>query len=149
MKLKNEQNKLLYKSTPGEREGIFELHVDKGGRFTFCLSNQGDEEDLDRTVGFALRVRAPSRSLQDMVEGPDGEKALELIEWAEELTEEWDTLLDHYDYLREREAVQEELSNKIFQRVMKWTVVEALLLITIASAQVLYFRKFFEKRSYL
>jgi len=149
VKLKDEKGRLLWKSTHGESEQIFELHVDNGGRFTFCLSNKGDKEDLDRRVGFALRVRAPSRALADMIQGPDGEKAFELIEWAEDLTEEWDTLLDHYDYLRDREAAQEELSDKIFKRVMKWTIAEAILLITIASAQVLYFRKFFEKRRYL
>lgn len=149
VRLNDEKGRLLWKSIPGESEQIFELHVKRGGRFSLCLSNKDDHENLDRTVGFALRVRAASRALTDMVQGPDGEKALELIEWAEELTEEWDTLLDHYDYLRSREAVQEELSDKIFQRVMRWTIVEALLLITIASAQVLYFRKFFEKRRYL
>ena len=147
-KVKDEKGRLLWKSV-GEPEATFELHVNKGGRFSLCLSHKGDVSDEDRTIGFALRVRPPSRALGESIAGPDGEKALELIDWAEVLTEEWETLLDHYDYLREREAVQEELSQKILQRVMRWTLVEALLLITIASCQVLYFRMFFEKRRYL
>ena len=149
VKLLDERQRVLWNSVPGESEGTFELHVNKGGRFSLCLQNDGDEEDGDRTVGFALRVRGRSRALGDEEVGPDGEKALELISWAEELTEEWDTLLDHYDYLRSREAVHEELSDKIFKRVMRWTLVEAALLITIACAQVMYFRAFFEKRRYL
>jgi hypothetical protein len=123
--LKDERQRVLWKSVPGESEGTFELHVNKGGRFSLCLLNNGDKEDGDRTVGFALRVRGRSRALGDKEQGPDGEKALELISWAEELTEEWDTLLDHYDYLRSREAVHEELGDKIFKRVMRWTLVEA------------------------
>jgi hypothetical protein len=146
--LKDETGRILWKSV-GEPEAVFDLHVKKGGRFSLCLSHKGDDSDRVRTIGFALRVRPPSRALDGAISGPDGEKALELMDWAEELTEEWDTLLDHYDYLREREAAQEELSRKILQRVMRWTLVEALLLMTIASCQVLYFRKFFEKRRYL
>lgn len=149
VKLKDEKGRLLWKSVSGQSEATFDIHVKKGGRFSLCLHHRGDDEELDRTVGFAVRVRSPSRALADMVQGPDGEKALELIEWAEDLTEEWDTLMDHYDYLRSREAIQEELSEKIFQRVMHWTIVEAVLLITIATAQVMYFKKFFEKRRYL
>jgi hypothetical protein len=147
--LKDERQRVLWKSVPGESEGTFELHVNKGGRFSLCLLNNGDKEDGERTVGFALRVRGRSRALGDKEQGPDGEKALELISWAEELTEEWHTLLDHYDYLRSREAVHEELGDKIFKRVMRWTLVEAGLLVTIACAQVMYFRAFFEKRRYL
>lgn len=148
VKLNDQSGHLMWKSV-GDPEATFDLHVKKGGRFSLCLSHKGDDYDEDRTIGFALRVRPPSRALDGFMEGPDGEKALELVEWAEDLTEEWDTLMDHYDYLREREAIQEELSQKILQRVMRWTMVEALLLVTIASCQVLYFRMFFEKRRYL
>lgn len=150
VKVLDEKERTLYKSVPGESEAVFDLHVTQGGRFSLCLSHKGDEEeDLDRTIGFAVRVRSTSRALDNAIQGPDGEKALELIEWAEELTEEWDTLLDHYDYLREREVVQDDLAQKIFTRVMRWTIVEALLLISIATCQVLFYRRFFEKRRYL
>lgn len=87
VKLKDEKGRTLYKSVPGESEAIFELHVKRGGRFSLCLHHKGDAEELDRTVGFALRVRPQARALEDAVQGPDGEKALELIEWAEDLTE--------------------------------------------------------------
>lgn len=76
----------MWNSNPGDSEGTFDMHVNKGGRFSLCLSNKGKDDDGDRVVGFALRVRGPPRALGDVEQGPDGEKALELIEWAEELT---------------------------------------------------------------
>jgi hypothetical protein len=56
---------------------------------------------------------------------------------------------DHYDYLRSREAVQRDLVEATLDRVVRWTVLEAVLLIGIAFGQVLFYRKFFEKKHYL
>jgi emp24/gp25L/p24 family/GOLD len=58
-------------------------------------------------------------------------------------------LKDHYDYLRSREEVQRNLVEATLDRVVRWTLLEAVLLIGIASTQVLYFRRFFEKKHYL
>jgi hypothetical protein len=41
------------------------------------------------------------------------------------------------------------LTNEILARIMGWTVVEACVVIAMAVAQVMYWRKFFEQRRYL
>jgi hypothetical protein len=177
---------MLWTSPPGASEAEFDLHVTRGGRFTFCLKNGvGNMNDnQDRTIGFMVRVRPPSRAMDGSEVGPDGERALQLVEWASDLTEGWETLLvsssldcttrertpqkmttiteesflnpsffiavkDHYDYLRSREAVQRDLVEATLGRVVRWTVLEAVLLIGIAFVQVLFYRKFFEKKHYL
>jgi hypothetical protein len=85
----------LWTSRPGVSEGEFDLHVKRGGRFRLCLKNGvGTINDgQDRTVGFMIRVRPPSRAIEGSLSGPDGERALQLVEWASDLTEGWETLL--------------------------------------------------------
>lgn len=48
------------------------------------MSTEGDDEDGDHAAGFALCARGPPWALEDVVQGPGGEKALELVEWAED-----------------------------------------------------------------
>jgi hypothetical protein len=58
-------------------------------------------------------------------------------------------LQDHYDFLRTRESINEALTDAIMSRVMGWTIAEACLVVFMAIAQVMYWRKFFEQRRYL
>jgi hypothetical protein len=85
----------LWTSGPGASEGEFDLHIKRGGRFTLCLKNGvGTINDgQDRTVGFMIRVKPPSRAMEEKRSGPDEERALQLVEWASDLTEGWETLL--------------------------------------------------------
>jgi hypothetical protein len=85
----------LWTSPPGVSEAEFDLHVTRGGRFTFCLKNGvgNINDNQDRTMGFMVRVRSPSRAMEGSEAGPDGERALRLVEWASDLTEGWETLL--------------------------------------------------------
>jgi hypothetical protein len=61
----------------------------------YCIKNGvgNINDNQDRTVGFMVRVRPPSRALDGSEAGPDGERALQLVEWASDLTEGWETLL--------------------------------------------------------
>ena len=151
--------KVLWSSQPGDREGVFELHLmedlssTSGERLhRFCLENGKhfpQEDSLDRTIGWAIRVRPVPRALDEDHAGPDSERALQLAEWASELQEEWMILLDHYNFLKTREGLYGELSDHLLGRVMRWTLFEAVVLVIIATGQVLYFRKFMERRRYL
>jgi len=149
-RLENDE-KVLWSSKSGEREGTFEMEISEGGLHRFCLENgkHFTPDGLDRTVGWAIRVRSFSRALEDQEEGPGGQRALHLAEWASDLQEAWETLLDHYSFLKTREAVHSELTDSIVGRVMRWTLFEAATLTLIATGQVLYLRKFMETRRYL
>lgn len=149
-RLENDE-KILWSSKPGDPEGTFEIEVEEGGLHRFCLENGKHltSDGLDRTVGWAIRVRHMPRALDDQEAGPDGLRALHLAEWASELQEEWETLLDHYSFLKTREAVHTALTDSIMGRVVRWTIFEAATLALIATGQILYLRKFMETRRYL
>jgi emp24/gp25L/p24 family/GOLD len=101
-------------------------------------------------VGFYVRMSpAAPRSLPDTVAGPDAERALRVIDSAVVIQNNWYDLQNHFDFLRQREAVHTHMTSQILNRVMTWTVIEAVLVVGMAVAQVLYWRKFFEQRRYL
>jgi hypothetical protein len=57
--------------------------------------------------------------------------------------------VDHFDFLRNREAQHQVLTSQILSRVMGWTLLEAGLVVAMALGQVMYWKKFFEQRRYL
>ncbi|CAB9521586.1 transmembrane emp24 domain trafficking protein 2 [Seminavis robusta] len=151
--VKNEQTKeIKWKSGPEQTEGMFRLHVDPA-RYELCFQSEvpdDDEAAHDATgVGFALRCIPPPRTLPEGEEGPEAKRALQLVESASNIDQDWQNMLDHYDFLRTRESNHRELIEAIFTRLWKWTLIEAVLVVFMAFLQVMYLRKFFEQRRYL
>mmetsp|Transcript_16567 Transcript_16567/g.38044 ORF Transcript_16567/g.38044 Transcript_16567/m.38044 type:complete len:205 (-) Transcript_16567:538-1152(-) len=147
-----DSKKVLWFSNVGEEEGMFEIQVDEGGLHRFCLENGKhlESDGYDRRIGFSLRVRSLQeiRSLQDE-EGPDEERALQLVEWARDLEDSWANLLDHYEFLKAREDLHKRLTEQTLSRVIRWTFLEGVALTLIALGQVMYLRKFMETRQFL
>jgi emp24/gp25L/p24 family/GOLD len=150
--VRNEQTKdVKWESAKGETEGTFRLTVDPG-RYSLCLSSlvaPEDDEHEATQVGFSLRWIPPPRTLPEGEEGPEAKRALALVSTAVNIDQDWQNMLDHYDFLRTREANHRELIEAIFSRLWKWTLIEAVLVVFMAICQVLYLRKFFEQRRYL
>jgi hypothetical protein len=65
------------------------------------------------------------------------------------INSDWQNLVDHFDFLRNREAQHHVLTSQILSRVMGWTLLEAGLVVCMALGQVMYWKKFFEQRRYL
>jgi hypothetical protein len=141
----------LYKPDAGTMEGTFNLadKVKPGTRYALCFSNDDKDEQLDMDVGFSIRVTSNPRTLPDAELGPDNLRALALVNKATAIHEDWSSLLDHFDFLRNREATHKQISDATMSRIERWTWIEAMLVVTMATAQVLYWRKFFETRRYL
>uniref|UniRef100_A0A7S1FVF3 GOLD domain-containing protein n=1 Tax=Corethron hystrix TaxID=216773 RepID=A0A7S1FVF3_9STRA len=78
--------------------------------------------------------------------GPDESMTDQLIEASQNLMLDLEALSDHQSFMRSRERDHRELSEKIFARVVRWTLLEAVVLIVVSGGQVVYLRKFFEKR---
>jgi len=107
-------------------------------------------EDEGLPVGFNLYVRSTlERTLPEGEGGPDAKRALQLVQDSIDIVAQWRTLLDHFDFLRNREAQHNILTSQILSRVMSWTILEAILVVTMAVAQVMYWKRFFEQRRYL
>lgn len=148
--------KNVWESPKGVKEGVFSVSLDASVKhIEFCLDlekqvDDDEVEDEGLPVGFNFYVSpASGRTLPEGEIGPDAQRALELVLQAEEISLNWRTLLDHFDFLRNREAQHALMSSQILSRVMTWTILEAALVITMAVGQVLYWRKFFEQRRYL
>jgi len=153
----------FWKSSDGAREGSFTVTIDDDVPVEFCLllDTKADDDQVvsgrDQVVfhglpvGFSLYVRPATlpRTLPDGVDGPDAKRALDVVEKATNIYGDWRLLLDHFDFLRNREAQHTVLTSQILSRVMGWTLLEAFLVIAMATGQVLYWKKFFEQRRYL
>lgn len=146
----------LWKAKHDETEENFAFLVDpkETPKARFCMAySMADDDDAPSDVyfGFNLRVTsmARERTLDAGEEGPDAERALDLLDEAEEIHDDWRNLLDHFDFLRNREAVHMKVTNQIENRVMFWSLIEAGLVVSMSVGQVLYWRRFFEQRRYL
>lgn len=125
-------------------------------RLCFAASEGEDEEEDDSLVarrfqlGFHLRVQsALQRALPDQELGPDALRAVSLLEAATDAEQHWHHLMDHFEFLGNREGVQWQLMHQTFARIMGWTILEAILVVAMAVAQVCYWKSFFEQRRYL
>ncbi len=158
-----------------EPHGMFSLPSQPSGKYTFCLYHvEEPTEDMEHqhkpeqypkegeqhgdtnahdsnmiTFGFNIYLEPPIRTLEDKENGPDGMRALALVQEAASLELYCRNLLDHFDYLRQRETIHHYMADILLRRVMQWTILEAILLVIMAIAQVWYFTKFFEQTRYL
>lgn len=143
----------LYESPAGIQEGDFTLeHVQSSSKFSLCFQNNADNDDIENEfdLGFIVRFdKRPTRTLDDKVSGPDGERASQLIDKAAKIHQNWNILQDHFDFLRNREGIHYGMNEEIMNRLSRWTYIEAFLVITMSVGQVMYWKKFFEKRRYL
>ena len=160
-------------STAGERfmlciKNGFGLHKGRLARSDGEMDDDdeigaGGRDGLDRAVGWALRVRSADAHARWMREkdgvAEDGastkekseseKKAESLLELGGDLIDALENMADHQAYLREREAAHRALAEETFSAVFFWTIIEALVLLTVAGGQILYLRRFIEKRRYL
>lgn len=150
--------KNVWSNNPRKSEENFAVTVQSGKRYRFCMQNNKlegrdvDDEvlsDFAIQVGFDLRMQMAARALPDEEIGPDAQRAIDLLQAAAATERQWQNLLDHFDFLRNREAILRQLSGQINDRVMGWTIIEAVLVVTMAVAQVWYWKSFFEQRRYL
>jgi len=144
----------VWKSRGGTSEGTFSLYGT--GKYELCIQNgnighddeYGPKDGNDREVGFAIRVVPPARELENEA-GPDTRLTANLLKMSVKLMSGLDTMSDHQEYMRERENRHTILADTTFNRVVQWTMLEAVVLGLIAVGQVLYLKKFFEQRRYL
>ena len=142
----------LYEIPSGEQEGDFEFEdLQSNSRYKLCFQNNAEGHHADDAfdMGFNIRFHDPPRTLAQDESGPDNERATKLVEKASRIHEDWETLLDHFDFLRNREAIHEEMNYEIIGKLTKWTYIEAVIVIGMAILQTMYWKKFFEKRRYL
>jgi len=146
----------VWKSDSGSSEGSFSVQG-SFGKYELCIQNgnlgsddyYATKDGNPREVGFAVRVTTPLRGLEDEKSGPDDSLTTHLLDMCIKMLAGLQTMADHQEYMRERENHHTILADTTFHRVVQWTVLEAVVLILIATGQVIYLRRFFEKTRYL
>lgn len=154
--LQDEDMEPVYESPDGASEGTFTYLGT--GTYHLCLSNGAiggddiapDSDGETRHVGFNFRVRPqpPEMGGGDQ-QGADDEKTARILKVTGELMDGIQFLEDHHSNWRAREAAHKKVSLAIHKRVLMWTLAEAFVLIVISCGQVIYLRKFFERKRYL
>ena len=119
------RNSLSTSAAVPERRGLHEAGAGEDG---------GDAEDND------TNTKEKSESEK---------KAESLLALGGDLIDALENMADHQGYLREREAAHRALAEETFSAVFFWTVIEALVLLTVSGGQIFYLRRFIEKRRYL
>jgi hypothetical protein len=133
----NDELHSLYQSPKGSTGGQFSIHAQ--GRLHLCIQNGLDHagmDELDRGVSFEVRV-----SVQDLT--------APAVKLTSELVEKLWNLQVHQDHMRSREALHREVAEGTFEELLIWTVAEAVALVVVSGLQVLYFRRFLEKRRFM
>lgn len=125
-----------------ERMRVEGHHIDDDN---FDYDNHDGNE---RMIAFNVRV-IPERENNDPSKNNPNKTAERTLHLATRLNDKFYMLLDHQEYMKSRDHVQRDLMESTFSMLMKWTVLEAIVLILIATSQVIYFRKFFETKRYL
>lgn len=118
-------------------EGFFSFDAEVDGEHTMCIAN-GDEmtnDGVTRLIAFNFRANADSEKDYQFV-GLQSELA--------DLREGLDLLKDHQSYMNQREDVHKDSVERIYSKVLLWTVLEAIILVGLAIWQIVYIRGFFE-----
>mmetsp|Transcript_19476 Transcript_19476/g.54129 ORF Transcript_19476/g.54129 Transcript_19476/m.54129 type:complete len:159 (-) Transcript_19476:140-616(-) len=141
---------VVWEGPRGRTQGLFLFETEGSEKYSLCFQNRNRAEETGAMqIGFNLRVGSILRNLPEDESGPDSDRVMRVMRTARTLTDEWDLLQDHFDFMRNREGKYEALTLSILSRIQRWSILEMLLVMGIATGQVLYWRKFFETRRYL
>ena len=153
--LYNSDEKLVYESPEGASEGFFST---KGaGKHWLCLENgfphPGTDTDaiparqrVTRTIGFAVRVKKvptvpgiPEELVNDNGNAPINAAgtANRLTELTQHLNENFQVLVDHMSFMKQREMVHRELHEETFTKVVWWNILEIATVVIVTFGQVL------------
>ena len=154
----------IWGSEYGDTEGAFGIKSERGGKHWLCLENGRTYEfaeeietrhKMDRTIGFALRIRSTGvqqsggggggggGSENGVTAGPATEvenaigaavQSLSLL--SENLLTNLESLSDQTAYMKAREAMQRNLHEETFANVMRWNLVEMLVVVIVSLGQV-------------
>ena len=99
-------------------------------------------DGLDRSIGIDFRV--DERDIQAELRTTNDK----LRNHAVELTRSLGNLVNHNDYMRAREANHRSIAEKTFSKLLLWAILEGVVVILVAGAQIMYLRRFIEVRRY-
>lgn len=149
----------------GRPRGVIHEKLEGGTKWWLCVQNslyhadKHEEEpehpdQKDRVVGLHYNLRT-YRNYD--YEEPDKEQsehdkwlvrsALLWKEKSDEVLESVRRLVHHHSYMKSREAKHRSVTEGTFTSILKWFLAEATLVLFVAVGQIMYFRRFLEKKN--
>lgn len=120
-------------------EGSFTLEVEKDGDYTLCFQN-GELEKGDGVLRIvAFNFRAIGSDQRDYEASSLQTELLALRQGLE-------FLKDHQSFMNQREDVHKDTLESINTKILCWTVLESVILLSMAIWQIIYIRSFFETK---
>lgn len=138
-----------------EREKLMKLHAHPKPKEDINVYENLD--GYERRIGFQIRVEpVEGTKLHEMQQSKMAspqevvaEQTMRIEDLTYDLKDKMDLLLDHQEYIKGRELYHRHIVEQTFTMVMRWTILEATILIAVASAQVMYLKRFFETKRFL
>ena len=137
------ENKIVYDMENVDKEeaseGFFTFDSDMDGDYKMCIANGNptNNDGISRLIAFNYRAVAVGEVDYQFV-GLQSELA--------DLREGVELLKDHQSYMNQREDVHKFSLESINDKVLCWTVLEAIILVAMAFWQISYIRSFFETK---
>merc|ERR1712238_240864 len=147
---------VLFRSRRRATEGIFRVNLKPDQKVNLCLQNglvtagrgrksptARSHDGLERNIGFGYSVDIKDEKQEVHSQNDKNTQA------AKDLRRQLGNLINHHQYMRMREMKHREVVEMTFTQLMRWCVLEAFFVITIAAGQIMYFRNFLERRRYM
>lgn len=156
-----EGEKVVWHSRSNSAFDTFHAIMTAGHKYWLCLQNSSQgpltsseaheasyehPDGLPRRVGFNFRISADPSAQPVLGQGMD-EKTKDWIHISKGVREKLQTYVDHFDYAKRREADHRSLLEQIFTSILKWTVLEAFIVVLSALGQVFFYRRYLEKKT--
>jgi len=148
----------LFRSRRGSDHGTFRVSLKSKQKVHICIQNglwnAGGKKKISRNPNAPELTEEHLVGIQYTFEETNPVVELQLtnaklVTATKTVYQELSRLQDHYLYIRTREATHRETVEKTFTRLMTWVLLQGSVVIVVAGAQVLYFRRFLERRRYI
>ena len=151
-------SRMRYRSPRLATEGTFKVNLDAKQRMAICVQNgirrlrtpsrgtvkdQKHIDDLDRNVGLEFLVEPRNEHVE--LKNANSK----LMDAATGLRQKLRDLRSHHVYMKSREGKHRRIAEKTFSQLLVWCLMEAVIIVLIAVGQIMYFRRFLEKRRYM
>lgn len=125
---------------PKTSSGKYTIEADKDGPYKYCFSNKMSTV-TPKVVMFSIET---ARQVQHKLTG--GQDQEKLNEMVKELSVSMMGVKHELDYLTVRDRIHRRINDSTNSRVVVWTWVEFLILLSVSLGQVIYLKRFFEVR---
>eukprot|EP00980_Cylindrotheca_fusiformis_P006932 scaffold1443_cov113-Cylindrotheca_fusiformis.AAC.6 len=147
-----------FRSRRGQRDGKFKVDAEPKEKVYICIQNgtfgtdrkkkkeregRAKNDDLTRTVGLQLSVE--ERDVHSELHQTHSTILTKAVSLAREISR----LQNHNEFMRTREAKHREVVEVTFSKLMRWTIAQCAGVVLLAVSQVMYLKRFLERRRYM